>query len=65
MRAPFLAFALVALSYGHAPAQELLGKVNGGGGPIAKSTVTLWTAGEGAPIKLSEPADGARWSRIH
>ena len=25
------------------------GKVEGGGGPIAKATVTLWAAGPGAP----------------
>jgi DNA-binding beta-propeller fold protein YncE len=30
------------------------GKVEGGGGPIAKATVTLWAAGPGAPRKLAE-----------
>src|SRR6266516_363797 len=30
------------------------GKVEGGGGPIAKATVTLWAAGPGAPQKLAE-----------
>lgn len=55
MRLPFLAFALVATIFTQvALAEQLVGKVNGGGGPIAKSTVTLWAAGEGAPTKLSE-----------
>ncbi|AMA57029.1 hypothetical protein BCCGELA001_12765 [Bradyrhizobium sp. CCGE-LA001] len=58
MRVPFLAFTLVALTVSHASAQQLLGKVNGGGGPIATSTVTLWAAGEGAPTKLSETSTG-------
>ena len=31
---------------------------NGGGGPIAKSTVTLLAATEGAPTKLSETSTG-------
>jgi streptogramin lyase len=30
------------------------GKVEGGGGPIAKATVTLWAARPGAPQKLAE-----------
>jgi streptogramin lyase len=30
------------------------GKVEGGGGPIAKATVTLWSAGPDAPQKLAE-----------
>jgi DNA-binding beta-propeller fold protein YncE len=30
------------------------GKVEGGGSPIAKATVTLWAAGPGAPQKLAE-----------
>ncbi len=30
------------------------GKVEGGGGPIAKASVTLWAAGPGAPQKLAE-----------
>jgi len=41
-----------------ASAQQLVGTVNGGGGPIAKSTVTLWVAGEGDPTKLSEAITG-------
>lgn len=35
-------------------AQQLEGHVYGGGGPIAKSTVTLWAAGQSAPRKLAE-----------
>ncbi|WP_065750645.1 hypothetical protein [Bradyrhizobium paxllaeri] len=59
MRLPFLAFAFVAQGFGQvASAQQLVGNVNGGGGPIAKSTVTLWAAGEAAPIKLSEASTG-------
>ena len=55
MRMPFLAFAFVTVVFGQvASAQELVGHVNGGGGPIAKSTVTLWAARQGAPTKLSE-----------
>ncbi len=42
---------------GIASAQELAGKVTGGGGLIARSTVTLWAAGPGAPTRLSETSD--------
>ncbi|HMR34580.1 MAG TPA: hypothetical protein PKA13_26385 [Geminicoccaceae bacterium] len=41
-----------------AAAEQLTGNVAGGGGPIAKSAVTLWAAGEGAPAKLSETSSG-------
>ncbi|BCH21202.1 hypothetical protein MesoLjLb_09870 [Mesorhizobium sp. L-8-3] len=59
MRLPFLAFAFVTAAFGQvASAEQLVGNVNGGGGPIAKSTVTLWAAGEGAPTKLSETSTG-------
>src|SRR5271165_5527246 len=55
MRAPLLAFALVTVAFGQvAAAQQLVGHVYGGGGPVAESTVTLWAAGQGAPTKLSE-----------
>jgi hypothetical protein len=37
-----------------ARAQPIDGVVQGGGGPIANSTVTLWAAGQGAPRKLAE-----------
>jgi len=38
-----------------AMAQPLIGgKVEGGNGPIAKATVTLWAAGTGAPTQLAQ-----------
>src|SRR5215475_3981481 len=37
-----------------ARAQQIDGVVQGGGGPIATATVTLWAAGQGAPRKLGE-----------
>jgi sugar lactone lactonase YvrE len=37
-----------------ARAQPIDGVVQGGGGPIANATVTLWAAGQGAPRKLAE-----------
>jgi DNA-binding beta-propeller fold protein YncE len=59
MRLPLLTFALAASAFGQgAAAEELTGKVNGGGSPIAKSVVTLWVAGEGAPTKISETSSG-------
>ena len=52
---------LLALTVTGAQAQQTAaspdnigGKVEGGGGPIAKATVTLWAAGPGAPQKLAE-----------
>src|SRR5271168_2882498 len=52
---------LLALTTISAQAQQIAaspdnigGKVEGGGGPIAKATVTLWVAGPGAPQKLAE-----------
>jgi hypothetical protein len=39
---------------GVASADNIGGKVEGGGGPIAKASVTLWAAGPGAPQKLAE-----------
>ena len=63
MRLPYLAFAFLTAVFGQAAsAQQLVGKVAGGGGPIARSTVTLWAAGQGAPAKLAETStddDGA------
>jgi hypothetical protein len=52
----FLAFVVAGLLAAvPAMAQPLIGgKVEGGGGPIAKATVTLWAAGPGAPQKLAE-----------
>ncbi len=59
MRLPSLAVAFAVAAFGQtASAEEIAGKVSGGGGPIAKSTVTLWAAGEGAPSKLSEASTG-------
>ncbi|MGE3869825.1 MAG: hypothetical protein AB7F51_09960, partial [Pseudorhodoplanes sp.] len=60
MRLPFFAFTFVTiLFFGQvASAQQLVGNVNGGGGPIAKSTVTLWAAGEQVPTKLAETSTG-------
>lgn len=43
-------------------ADNISGKVEGGGGPIAKAAVSLWVAGPGAPQKLAETqtrADGS------
>ncbi|MGE0851005.1 MAG: hypothetical protein AB7O44_15485 [Hyphomicrobiaceae bacterium] len=52
---------LLALTVIGAQAQQrvaspdnIAGKVEGGGGPIVKATVTLWAAGPGAPQKLAE-----------
>ena len=52
---------LLALTATGAPTQQITAspdnircKVEGGGGPIAKATVTLWAAGPGAPQKLAE-----------
>jgi len=63
MRLPRLAFAFFAVLLAQAAgAQQIQGKVAGGGGPIAGSTVTLWAAGAGAPAKLAETSsadDGA------
>jgi len=46
---------LATVAFGQvAAAQQLVGHVYGGGGPVEKSTVTLWAAGQGAPTKLAE-----------
>ena len=37
-----------------AAADRIQGRVEGGGGPIAQSAVTLWAAGQSAPRKLAE-----------
>jgi hypothetical protein len=34
--------------------QQVTGLVQGGGGHITNSTVTLWAAGQGTPRKLAE-----------
>ena len=55
MRASLLAFAFVTVvSPQVTAAQQLVGHDYGGGGPVPKSTVTLWAAGQSAATKLSE-----------
>ena len=41
-----------------APAATLSGRVQGGGAPIANSSVTLWSAGAGQPTRLAESRSG-------
>ena len=48
----FLTAALMSVSA--LAADSIEGRVQGGGGPIAKVDVTLWVAGPGAPQKLAE-----------
>lgn len=58
---PILAFASLAFAQA-ASAEQIVGNVHGGGGPVARSTVTLWAAGDGAPARLAETSssdDGA------
>jgi streptogramin lyase len=53
------AFAFFAVVFPQvAAAQQLVGHVYGGGGPVAESIVTLWAAGQNAPTKLSETKSG-------
>ncbi len=40
-------------------AQQVTGRVQGGGAPIANSTVTFWTASAGAPKQLAQTRTGA------
>jgi streptogramin lyase len=48
-------FAATGLGSASGAAAYLIqGRVEGGGGPIAKATVTLWAAGPNAPQKLAE-----------
>ena len=42
-----------------APAASLNGLVKGGGAPIAGSSVTLWSAGTGQPMRVAEARSGA------
>jgi hypothetical protein len=49
---------VLAFAAGSAAAAEIKGQVLGGGAPIAKSTVSLWAASTGAPIKLSQAGTG-------
>jgi hypothetical protein len=46
-------FAATLLTAASASAR-VEGRVQGGGGPIAKATVTLWAAGPSTPRKLAE-----------
>src|ERR1700733_3631944 len=39
-------------------ADKIAGQVLGAGAPIAKSTVTLWSAGAGAPKQLAQTVTG-------
>jgi hypothetical protein len=48
-------FATTGLGCASGAAADLIeGRVEGGGGPIAKASVTLWAAGQSAPGKLAE-----------
>ena len=48
-------FVAIVLSAGAAfAADSIKGQVQGGGSPIAKSTVTLWEASAGAPKQLDQ-----------
>ena len=51
-------FALAASFAQGAVAEPLTGRVNAGGGPVADSAVTLWAAGQGAPIQISQTRTG-------
>lgn len=54
MRAQVIA-ALLVLACGSAEAATRIeGQVQGGGGPIANATVTLWGAGAAAPLQLAQ-----------
>jgi hypothetical protein len=56
--------ALSVLSWSPAFAAVIEGQVSGGGAPIAKSTVTLWSASGDAPQQLGEAktADDGRFT---
>ena len=41
-----------------AAAVQIEGRVNAGGGPLAKSTVTLWAASGGEPKQLAQTKTG-------
>jgi hypothetical protein len=58
MRLIMLATALSTSVCQIAAAEQLVGSVHGGGGPIATSWVTLWAASSGLPVKLSEASTG-------
>jgi len=52
----FLIVALISVSA--SAADRIEGRVEGGGGPIAKADVTLLVAGPGAPQNLAETQTG-------
>jgi hypothetical protein len=55
LAAVLLTGGLVGWTCGPAAAEVRIGgQVQGGGGPIARATITLWAAGPGAPQKLAE-----------
>src|SRR5208282_1818531 len=55
MRNPFIALCLFAVSFNvPALAQQIVGRVQSGGASIVKSTVTLYAAGQGAPMSLTQ-----------
>jgi hypothetical protein len=66
MRTDFLLFArrwlgaFIALAFASLPAlaAEIEGQVLGGGAPIARSTVTLWSAGTDVPRQLGQAQTG-------
>ena len=61
-RRTLAAFAIAWLAATLAPAaaaDRIRGQVDGGGGPIAQSAVTLWAASPSAPRKLAETQTGA------
>jgi hypothetical protein len=47
-----LGVALLAAACARGQADRIEGRVDGGGGPIARARVTLWAAGQGAPREL-------------
>jgi hypothetical protein len=51
--------ALATMAAASAFAATLSGQVQGGGAPIASSTVTLWAASPGAPKQLAQVTTGA------
>jgi hypothetical protein len=53
-----LFLTVVLMSVSTSAADRIEGRVEGGGGPIAKADVTLWAAGPGAPQKLAETQTG-------
>src|SRR5271156_4601311 len=57
--AAFIIAWLAAMLAPAVAADRIRGQVNGGGGPIAQSAVTLWAASPYAPRKLAETVTGA------